>query len=140
MPARRAEYRHLTRLTTRWFDNDLYGRLNNTVHYALFDTAVNAHLIEAGVLDLHAGGTVFLVIESGCRYHAPIAFPDPVTAGLRVAELGTSAVRYEIGLFAGEGDEAAAEGFFVHVSVDRETRAKTPIPEATRQVLAALRA
>ncbi len=140
MPAGRAEYRHLTRLTTRWFDNDVYGHLNNTVHYELFDTAVNAHLVAKGVLDPLGGGTVFLVIELGCRYHAPISFPDPVTAGLRVAELGTSAVRYEIGLFAGDGDEAAAEGFFVHVNVDRETRAKLPIPGATRRVLAALRA
>ena len=107
----RTDYRTFRSLPTRWFDNDIYGHLNNTVHYQLFDTAVNAHLLDAGVLDPHAGDTVFLVIESGCRYHAPLAFPQTITAGLRVAHLGTSAVRYEIALFGGDDD---AVGDFEH--------------------------
>lgn len=135
MPGTRAEYRAFRTLPTRWFDNDHYGHLNNTVHYELFDTAVNVHLIEHGVLDPSGGDTVFLVVESGCHYHAPISFPQTVTAGLRVAHLGRSAVRYEIGLFAGKTEEAAAEGFFVHVNVERVARIKAPIPEATRAVL-----
>lgn len=139
MPGTRSDYRVFRTMPTRWFDNDIYGHLNNTVHYQLFDTAVNGHLLEAGVLDPLGGETVFLVIESGCRYHAPISYPQTVTAGLRVAHLGTSAVRYEIGLFAAEDDIPAAEGFFVHVNVDREARTKSPIPEATRAVLDGLR-
>ncbi|QFU07688.1 Thioesterase superfamily protein [Rhodobacteraceae bacterium THAF1] len=139
MTGTRTDYRVFRTLPTRWFDNDIYGHLNNTVHYQLFDTAVNAHLMDAAVLDPAGGETVFLVIESGCRYHAPLAFPQTVTAGLRVAHLGTSAVRYEIGLFGGDEDTAAAEGFFVHVNVDRIKRTKAPIPDATRDVLNALR-
>ncbi|SPJ24967.1 acyl-CoA thioesterase [Palleronia abyssalis] len=139
MPETRADYRLLRDMPTRWFDNDIYGHLNNTVHYQLFDTAVNAHLVETGVLDPHTGDTVFLVVESGCRYFAPLSFPEVVTAGLRVAHLGRSSVRYEIGLFGGEADTAAAEGFFVHVNVDRQTRKKAPIPDAARDVLEALR-
>lgn len=135
MRGRRADYRLFRSFPTRWFDNDVYGHLNNSVHYQIFDTAVNGYLIERGVLVPGAGGQVFLVIESGCRYHAAIAFPAPVTAGLRVGHLGTSAVRYEIGLFAGAAEEAAADGFFVHVNVDRGSRRKAPIPEATRAVL-----
>ncbi len=138
MPETRAAYRLLLPMPTRWRDVDIYGHMNNTVHYQLFDTAVNAHLMEQGVLDPLGGQTVFLVVESGCRYFAPLAFPEEVTAGLRVAHLGTSSVRYEIGLF-GAAETAAAEGVFVHVSVDRRSRAATPIPDAARAVLDALR-
>lgn len=137
MPGCRADYAYQTDLPTRWFDNDIYGHLNNTVHYQLFDTAVNGYLVSAGVLDPHQGDTVFLVVESGCRYFAPLAFPERVTVGLRVARLGSSSVRYEIGLF-GTSDLAAAEGHFVHVNVDRVTRKAQPIPEVTRDVLGAL--
>ena len=138
MIGRRGDYKLLRAMPTRWFDNDVYGHLNNTVHYQLFDTAVNTHLIESGVLDPQGGETVFLVIESGCRYHAQLTFPQTVTAGLRVAHLGNSAVRYEIGLFGGDDDQAAAEGFFVHVNVDRLARTKARITEPTRAVLKAL--
>ncbi|MBJ3764185.1 acyl-CoA thioesterase [Maribius pontilimi] len=123
---------------TRWFDNDIYGHLNNALHYQLFDTAVNAPLVEAGVLDPVAGETAFLVVESGCRYFAPLAFPQTVTAGLRVAHLGRSSVRYEIGLFADDSDVAAAEGFFVHVSVRRATSEVVPIVPPVRALLEAI--
>ncbi|MFC3711764.1 acyl-CoA thioesterase [Sphingoaurantiacus capsulatus] len=125
-------------IPTRWADNDVYGHVNNVVYYSWFDTAVNAHLIEAGALDIHDGGVIGLVVETGCRYAKPLAFPQIVEAGICVAKLGTSSVRYEIGLF-GEGDsEAAAEGFFIHVYVDRITRRPTALPAKLREVLRAL--
>lgn len=140
MSSTRSYYPFQRRLPTRWFDNDIYGHLNNSVHYQLFDTVVNANLVESGLLAPGTDAAVFLVVESGCRYHAPLRFPEEITAGLRVDRLGTTSVRYEIGLFGGEADEAAAEGFFVHVLVDRATGAKRPIPAASRAVLDRLRA
>lgn len=133
--ARRADYRVFTPLDTRWGDNDVYGHVNNVVYYALFDTAVNRLLIAAGVLDIAAGPVIGLVVETGCRFHASLAFPDRVTAGVRVARVGASSVRYEIGLFREDEDEAAAEGLFVHVYVDRATRRPTPLPAALRAVV-----
>ncbi len=134
-PAARAAFRAFRTIHTRWMDNDVYGHMNNVVHYSLFDTAVNGWLVEQGVLDFRGGAQVGLVVETGCRYHAEIAFPDVVTAGLRVARLGTSSVRYEIGLFRNEATEAAAEGFFVHVYVDRLTRRPLPLDAALRAAL-----
>lgn len=116
-------------------DNDLYGHMNNVVHYSLFDTAVNGWLIEQGVLDIHAGGQIGLVVETGCRYHAELAFPDVVNAGIRVGRLGGSSVRYEVGLFRNDEDSAAAEGFFVHVYVDRQTRRPKPLNADLRAAL-----
>jgi acyl-CoA thioester hydrolase len=134
-PSERSAYREFRALTTRWMDNDPYGHMNNVVHYSLFDTAVNGWLIEAGVLDFIAGEQVGLVVETGCRYFSEIAFPDRVAAGLRVAKLGASSVRYEIGLFRNDETSAAAEGFFVHVYVDRSTRRPTPLGAALRGAL-----
>jgi acyl-CoA thioester hydrolase len=134
-PATRKGYRAFRSIQTRWMDNDVYGHMNNVVHYSLFDTAVNGWLVEQGVLDFHAGAQVGLVVETGCRYHSELAFPDVVTAGLRVARLGSSSVRYEIGLFRNEAREAAAEGFFVHVYVDRQTRRPLPLNGALRAAL-----
>ena len=134
-PSGRAAYRAFRTIPTRWMDNDPYGHMNNVVHYSLFDTAVNGWLIESGVLDIHAGGQIGLVVETGCRYFGEMAFPDVVTAGIRVARLGSSSVRYEIGLFRNADEEAAAEGFFVHVYVDRATRRPKPLAPALRAVL-----
>lgn len=131
----RNDYKAFIVMTTRWSDNDLYGHMNNVVHYGLFDTAVNRHLIENGVLDIHAGKEVFLVVETGCRYFAEMAFPDQVTAGIRVARLGNSSVRYEVGLFRNEENAASAEGHFIHVNVDRATRKPVAFGEAQRRVL-----
>ena len=116
-------------------DNDPYGHMNNVVHYSLFDTAVNGWLIEQGVLDIQLGEQIGLVVETGCRYFSELAFPDIVTAGLRVAKLGSSSVRYEVGLFRNEDLAAAAEGFFVHVYVDRLTRRPKPLNEKLRTAL-----
>lgn len=134
----RSAYRTFRSLTTRWADNDLYGHMNNVVHYSLFDTAVNGYLMESGVLDLRQGTAIFLVVETGCRYHAEMAFPDVIAAGIRVAALGNTSVRYEIGLFRNDEATAAAEGFFVHVNVDRMSRRPVPLGEDARRRLAAL--
>ena len=131
----RADYPHFRPIPTRWADNDVYGHVNNVEYYAFFDTVINAYLIEAGGLDIHQGGAIGLCAESHCTYRAAFAFPETVEAGLRVGKLGSSSVRYEIGLFSAEAEEAAAEGWFVHVFVDRETRRSTPIPAQIRAAL-----
>ncbi len=134
----RDAYRHLSTIDTRWMDNDAYGHVNNVVYYSFFDTAVNRWLIERGLLDVTASASIGLVVETQCRYVAPITFPDRVTAGLRVARLGRSSVRYEIGLFRNDEPTASAAGYFVHVYVDRVTRSPTPIPDAIRAALETL--
>jgi len=134
----RADYRHFRVIPTRWMDNDVYGHVNNVVYYSYFDTAVNGHLIEAGVLDIARSPIIGLVVETQCRFAASLAFPETVTAGLRVAHLGRSSVRYDIGLFSDRAEAAAAQGHFVHVYVDRTTQTPVPIPEQVRAVLAAL--
>jgi acyl-CoA thioester hydrolase len=136
----RDRYRHLSTIDTRWMDNDAYGHVNNVVYYSFFDTAVNRWLIEHGVLDIATSSAIGLVVETQCRYCAPITFPDRVTAGLRVAHLGTSSVRYEIGLFRNDDAQAAAVGHFVHVYVERSSRRKTAIPVAVRAALERLTA
>ncbi|WP_019577649.1 acyl-CoA thioesterase [Curvibacter lanceolatus] len=137
-PEPRSAYATFRTITTRWMDNDVYGHVNNVVYYSWFDTAVNAYLIEQGVLDIHAGSTIGLVIETQCNYFAPLAFPQNIEAGIRVARLGGSSVRYEVGLFAEGEDLCAAKGHFVHVYVDRETRRPVPVPESLRAVLTGL--
>jgi acyl-CoA thioester hydrolase len=137
-PSRRDAYRAFRTIPTRWMDNDIYGHLNNVVHYSLFDTAVNGWLIEQGVLEIGAGTEICLVVETGCRYLQEMAFPDTVTAGLRVARIGTSSIRYEIGLFRNEEQTASAEGFFVHVHLDRSTRRPQPLGEGLRRALASI--
>jgi acyl-CoA thioester hydrolase len=121
-PESRSAFKVFRRIDTRWMDNDVYGHVNNVVYYSWFDTAVNAHLIEQGALDIHHGETIGLVIETQCNYFAPLAFPQTIEAGIRVAQLGRSSVRYEIGLFAQGEDLCAARGHFVHVYVDKENR------------------
>ena len=132
--APRAHYRAFQTITTRWADNDVYGHVNNVVYYSWFDTAVNAHLIEQGVLDFHGGDTIGLVVETQCNYFASLAYPQKVEAGIRVARLGGSSVRYEVGIFAAGSEESAAAGHFVHVYVDAATRRPKPLPEALRRV------
>jgi len=136
-PARpvRADYPVFEPIETRWADNDAYGHVNNVVFYAFFDTAVNRRLARAGLLDITGGETIGLVVETGCRYHASAAFPEPLEAGVRVAHIGTSSVRYELAIFRTGEDAAIAEGFFVHVYVGRESRRPAPLPENWRAVL-----
>lgn len=139
-PQERSSYCVFRDISTRWSDNDVYGHVNNVVYYSWFDTAVNAYLIEHGALDIHAGQTIGLVIETQCNYFAPLAFPQSVEAGIRVAHIGSSSVRYEVGLFAKGQAHSAAAGHFVHVYVDRESRRPASLPEALRQALLPLKA
>ncbi len=138
MPAQRptaAAYRHFVPITTRWMDNDVYGHVNNVTYYSYFDTAANSYLISHGGLDIQASPVIGLVVESACRYHAPIAYPAALRAGVRVDRLGGRAVTYGIAIFV-EGDDAAvADGHFVHVFVDRNARTPVPIPPTIRAAL-----
>ena len=131
----RDAYRAFRTITTRWMDNDQYGHVNNVIYYSWFDTAVNAHLIEQGALDTATGTTIGFVVETQCHYFAPLAFPQNVEAGIRVAHLGSSSVRYEVGLFAEGAPTTAACGHFVHVYVDRATQRPVPLPDALKAVL-----
>ncbi|MEJ7929651.1 thioesterase family protein [Ramlibacter sp. AN1015] len=137
-PEPRSAYRAFRTIGTRWGDNDVYGHVNNVIYYSWFDTVVNAHLIEQGALDIHAGDTVGLVVETRCNYFAPLAFPQAVEAGLRVARIGGSSVRYDIGLFAAGEEHTAARGHFIHVYVDKASRRPVALPVRLRQVLEAL--
>ncbi len=137
-PELRSAYRVFRTIGTRWMDNDAYGHVNNVVYYSWFDTAVNAYLIEQGVLDIHHGATIGLVIETQCNYFSPLAFPQTVEAGIRVARLGSSSVRYEVGLFAQGEPLTAAKGHFVHVYVDKASRRPTPLPLNLKTVLETL--
>jgi acyl-CoA thioester hydrolase len=137
-PEPRSAYRAFRTISTRWMDNDAYGHVNNVVYYSWFDTVVNAHLIEQGVLDIHQGETIGLVIETQCNYFASVAFPQTVEAGLRVARIGQSSVRYEVGLFVQGEPLTAAKGHFIHVYVDRANRRPTALPAPLKAVLESL--
>ena len=134
-PEPRSAYIAFSAITTRWMDNDVYGHVNNVVYYSWFDTAVNGHLIAQGALDIHAGQVIGLVVETQCHYFAPIAFPQKVTAGIRVAHVGKSSVRYEVALFADDEPLCAAKGHFVHVYVDRASRKPVALPQSLAAVL-----
>ena len=128
----RSDYVRFVALTTRWADNDAYGHVNNVVYYALIDTAVNQLLIQAGLLDGTGGAVIGVGVASGCRHHASAAYPDVIHAGVRVGRVGTSSIRYEVGLFRNDEDQACAEGFFVHVMVARQTMRPVAVPEGLR--------
>jgi len=130
VPTTRVDYPHFLSINTRWSDNDLYGHVNNVVYYSYFDTVVNEYLIRHGALDLEAGKTIGLVVETHCSYFASLAFPERIDAGLRVTRLGTTSVRYEVGIFSAGSEQPAAQGHFVHVYVDRDTRRPAPLPQA----------
>ena len=133
-----SDFLHYWQASTRWDDNDVYGHLNNTVHYKLFDTAVNSFLLDHNLLDIHAGEHVYLVVETGCSYFAELAYPDRLKVGLRVARLGTSSVTYETGLFREGETKAAAAGHFVHVLVDKKSRKPAAIDELSRAAFTAI--
>jgi len=137
-PEPRSAYKVFSSIGTRWMDNDAYGHVNNVVYYSWFDTAVNAYLIEAGVLDVAHGTTIGLVVETQCNYFESLAFPQMVEAGIRVAKMGSSSVRYEVGLFAQGEPLTAAKGHFVHVYVDRKTRRPMALPTELKAVLETL--
>lgn len=132
------DYRFHTPLTTRWSDNDVYGHINNVTYYSYFDSAANLYLIQAGGLDIVHGAVIGLVVESHCQYHAPLSYPTPLVAGVRVDRLGHRAVTYGIAIFAEGDDRASAHGHFVHVFVDRQTRTPVSIPPPLRDALTRL--
>ena len=134
-PRPRSAYRVWRTIPTRWADNDAYGHVNNVIHYAWFDTAVNAWLVEAGLLDIASGDPIGLVVETGCRYFSALRFPQSAEVGLAVDRLGNSSVTYRLGIFAAGDTAAAAEGEFTHVYVDRASRKPKPIPEVWRAKL-----
>ncbi|HEY4374495.1 MAG TPA: thioesterase family protein [Burkholderiales bacterium] len=134
-PLARADFPYLRAITTRWMDNDPYGHVNNVVYYSYFDTVVNGYLIDQGVLEIGKSPVIGLVVETGCQYFSSLAYPDAVTAGLRVARVGGSSVRYEIGVFARDEALTAARGFFIHVYVDAQTRRPVPLPAPLRAAL-----
>ena len=129
----RHHYKVWREIGTRWSDNDVYGHVNNVVYYSWFDTAVNGWLIEEGLLDIGRGNPIGLVVETGCRYARPLAYPETVELGLAVESIGKSSVRYSLGIFAKHETEAAAEGYFVHVYVGRESRRPAELPPAWRR-------
>ena len=131
----RSDWRHFVEIQTRWEDNDVYGHVNNTVHYSWFDSAVNLWLIRKGLLDLERSPVVSLVVETGCSYFESVAYPEILDLGLRVDRTGTSSVTYGLGVFRKGSDATAAIGRFVHVTVDRDTRRPVPLPDALRQAL-----
>ncbi len=136
----RSVYRVFRPIATRWADNDVYGHINNVEYYAFFDTVVNGHLIERGVLDIQDGATIGLVVETKCSYFAPLAFPDRLEGGLRVDRIGASSVQYGVAIFRERAPTAAAAGHFIHVYVDRQTQRPAPLPEDLRTELEALAA
>lgn len=137
-PEKSDAYMYFQTMTTRWMDNDSYRHMNNTTYYSFFDTIVNQYLIENDVLDIEKSSVIGLVAETTCRYFKSIGFPSKINVGLRVGHLGRSSIRYEIGMYKDDEDEASAQGHFVHVYVDRESGRPTPIPEKMRYVVAAL--
>ena len=134
-PNQREDYRHFMTITTRWMDNDVYGHINNVQYYSYFDTVVNRFLIDQGVLDIHQGKIIGLVVETQCNFFSSAAFPADIEAGVRVARLGRSSVRYEVGLFIDGRDRAIAQGHFVHVYVERDSEKPVSIPDNLRAVL-----
>lgn len=135
----RAEYRFFLPIPTRWMDNDIYGHVNNVTYYSYFDTVVARFLLGSGAINLLDSAVIGVVVETQCRFHAPVAFPDDITAGLRVDRVGNTSIRYGIGIFRGEEPTVSAEGHFIHVYVDRVTqRRPTPLPPALRDAALAL--
>lgn len=135
----RQHYRAWRPIATRWMDNDVYGHVNNVVYYSFFDTAVNVWLVEKGLLDIEKGPLIGLVVDTGCTYLKPVAFPQEVQAGIAVARIGTTSVRYDVGLFLNGQPEPAAQGYFVHCYVDRTSRRPQPLSEQWRTALAEIR-
>jgi len=136
--ASRAVYRHWSTLWTRWDDNDVYGHVNNTVHYRWFDTVVNSWLIGNGLLDIERGDPIGVVVETGCRYAASVAFPEAVDIGLMIARLGNSSVTYQLGVFRTAETAAVAQGYFTQVCVARGNRRPVPLPQEWRERLSTL--
>lgn len=140
LPPTRDDYRVFYPISTRWSDNDIYGHVNNVIYYSYFDSIANRYLIEEGGLDISDSEIVGYVVNSGCEYHAPIAYPDAIEAGLRVDRLGNSSVQYGIAIFKTGEERAVAHGHFVHVFVERARDKSVPVPARLRQALERIQA
>ena len=134
-PSNRSDYNFFTKLSTRWNDNDIYGHMNNIIYYALFDTAVNKWLIKNNLIDIKNGKNIGLIVQSGCNYFSSFQYPEDIDAGIRVTKIGTSSVRYEVGLFKEIDEISSADGFFVHVYVDRKTNNPSPLNYDFKKIL-----
>ena len=134
-PGRRAGYRWFHAITTRWMDNDVFQHVNNVHYFSYFDTAITYYELSESVVGLLEGPVHCVVAEVSCRYHSSLSFPDRVTVGVRVANVGRSSVRYEVGVFRNDDDVAAAEGYFVHVFVERGSQRPVSIPDDARAKL-----
>lgn len=134
-PSNRSEYNHFILLGTRWNDNDIYGHMNNVIYYELFDTAVNKWLLTNNLLDIQNGKNIGLIVKSGCDFFSSFAYPEDIEAGIRVTKIGTSSVRYEVGLFRKNQQLSSADGFFIHVYVDRETNKPLPLDYTFKKAL-----
>ena len=134
-PGRRSDYRFFHTIETRWMDNDIYGHVNNVIYYSYFDTVIAQYLMNRGGLDPWNADVIGYAVESGCRYHSAISFPDEIHSAMRVARLGNRSATYEIGIFKNDDDTASAEGFFVHVFVDRQTERPVEIPNDIHKAL-----
>jgi acyl-CoA thioester hydrolase len=137
-PLLRRDFKIFQEIPTRWMDVDIYGHVNNVQYLSFFDTAVNSWYVANNLLDPVRSSEVFLVVETGCHYFAELTFPEVVSAGLKIEKLGSSSVVFRVGLFAGEAEETAAHGRFVHVHVDRPTRRPVPISKQKKSVLKSL--
>ena len=127
IPSNRSEYNYFSKLSTRWNDNDVYGHMNNIIYYVLFDTVVNKWLIKNKLIDIKNGQNIGLIVQSGCNYFSSFEYPENIDAGIRVTKIGTSSVRYEVGLFHEKEEISSADGFFIHVYVDRQTNKPMPL-------------
>ena len=138
-PDGRDRYRHFVPITTRLMDNDLYNHLNNATYYSFIDTAVTTYLTRAVNRDLANDPVIYLVVENGCSYFSPIAFPDAVQCGLRVTAIGTSSMRFEVGLFRNDEPLCSALGHFAQVCCDRATQRPVAMPRPVRAALEAIK-
>lgn len=134
-PQSRSSYVHFTPITTRWADNDVYGHVNNVTYYSYFDSAINGYLALSGALDIHQSPVVGFVVETHCNFFASLEFPRPIEVGIRVTHIGTSSVRFELGVFEKDAELSSASGHFVHVYVNRQTRRPVPVPEVFLQAI-----
>jgi acyl-CoA thioester hydrolase len=138
-PLGRDAFARFVPIATRWSDSDIYGHVNNVAYYSFFDTAVNALLVEAGLLDPAASPIVGLVVDSNCAFFSSLAFPDRIEVGVTVEEIGRSSVRYLLGVFKAGAETAAAQGRYTHVYVERASQKPTPIPEGHRRLMESLK-
>nr|WP_319484256.1 thioesterase family protein [uncultured Cohaesibacter sp.] len=139
-PDNRSDYKVFQVVPTRWNDNDSFGHLNNAVHYSLFDSAIANWLMQNTSLDAANDDQICVVVENGCNYFEELSFPDVISVGLRITSIGTSSVRYEIGLFRNEQQTTSARGHFVHVYVNAKTRTPEPIGEPLRALFKSISA